>query len=61
MSTSVCVEGIDSLHLFRIITSATDCDPSPRDVTTTVENLISLENERMLAAAASDEGDLFNP
>jgi hypothetical protein len=55
------VEGIDSLHLVRIIAGATDCDPSPRDVTATVENLISLENERMLAAAASDEGGLCNP
>jgi hypothetical protein len=61
MSTSVCVEGIDSLHLVRIVAGATDCDPSPRDVTATVENLISLENERMLATATSDEGGLCNP
>jgi hypothetical protein len=58
MSTSIRVDGIDSLHLVRIIAGATDCDPSPRDVTTTVENIVSLENERSLAAAASDEGGL---
>ena len=60
MPTSVCVKGIDSLHLVRIITGTTDYDPSPRDLTTTVENIVSLENERRLAAAASDESGLFN-
>ena len=61
MPTSVCVEGIDSLHLVRITAGATDYDPSPCDLTTTMENIVSLENERKLAAAASDEGGLFNP
>lgn len=61
MSTSVCVEGIDSLHLVRITASATNYDPSPRDLTTTVENIVSPENEWRLAAATGDEGGLSNP
>ena len=60
MSTAVCVEGIDALHLVRIIAGALDCDPSPSDFVTAVKYIIGIDNQRRLAAAASDEGCLCN-
>lgn len=61
VATTVGVEGVDALHLVCIITGALDCHPSPCNFPTAVENIISLQSKRRLAATASNEGGLCNP
>ena len=60
MPTAIGIECVDALYLVFIIAGAANCDPSPCNFVTAVENIISFENKRGLAAAASDERGLCN-